>query len=184
LYGADIPYLLSVDSSQDIDSPDFSNTQVFSEVRIKKECDWQSAEYYRSEDTDNNKNDDTNGNLDDKINDAINENANDNVNDDTNDNINVNVDKTTINVTSATESGFVKYVNVFGKIYDGEAFAQYMSLPSTNFHIDKVENGYRIITIGQGTSLGLSLYGAESMAESGYVYVDILKHYYTGVEIK
>jgi stage II sporulation protein D len=167
IYGTDIPYLVSVDSSQDTSSPDFSSTQIVSELRIKKECDWQSAEYYRSEDAD--------GDISDDVNDGENN---------TNNNSYVNVDKATINVVDATESGFVKYVNVFGKIYDGEAFAQHMSLSSTNFHIDEVENGYRIITIGQGNSLGLSLYGAESLAESGYSYIDILKHYYTGVSIK
>ena len=30
----------------------------------------------------------------------------------------------------------------------------------------------------------MSQYGAEGMAKEGYNYEDILKHYYTGIEIK
>lgn len=37
LYGTAIPYLVSVDSSQDIQSPDFSSTKIYSALRIKKE---------------------------------------------------------------------------------------------------------------------------------------------------
>ncbi|MCD8090257.1 MAG: SpoIID/LytB domain-containing protein [Clostridiales bacterium] len=36
---------------------------------------------------------------------------------------------------------------------------------------------------GWGHGLGLSQYGAKSMAEAGYTYEEIIKHYYTGVEI-
>ncbi len=36
---------------------------------------------------------------------------------------------------------------------------------------------------GWGHGLGLSQYGANSMAQAGYTYDQILKHYYTGVEI-
>lgn len=37
---------------------------------------------------------------------------------------------------------------------------------------------------GWGHGIGLSQYGAKKMAEDGYDYEEILKHYYTGVEIK
>ena len=37
LYGTAIPYLVSVDSSQDIQSPEFSSTKIYSALRIKKE---------------------------------------------------------------------------------------------------------------------------------------------------
>lgn len=36
---------------------------------------------------------------------------------------------------------------------------------------------------GWGHGLGLSQYGAKSMAAAGYTYDEILKHYYTGVEL-
>ncbi|MZQ76147.1 MAG: SpoIID/LytB domain-containing protein [Peptoclostridium sp.] len=37
---------------------------------------------------------------------------------------------------------------------------------------------------GWGHGLGMSQWGAKKMADSGYSYIDILKHYYTGVEIE
>lgn len=37
---------------------------------------------------------------------------------------------------------------------------------------------------GSGHGVGMSQKGAEGMARIGYKYIDILKHYYTGVEIK
>lgn len=37
---------------------------------------------------------------------------------------------------------------------------------------------------GWGHGVGLSQYGAKKMAEEGYDYMEILKHYYTGVDIR
>lgn len=37
---------------------------------------------------------------------------------------------------------------------------------------------------GSGHGIGMSQYGAKGMAEAGFSYIDILKHYYTGVTIK
>ena len=45
-------------------------------------------------------------------------------------------------------------------------------------------NSYTLKGIGSGHGVGMSQYGARGMAESGFDYIDILKHYYTGVEIK
>ena len=48
---------------------------------------------------------------------------------------------------------------------------------------DRVKDGYRIITVGVGDSLGMSLYGASVLAENGEKYDQILRYYYTGIEI-
>lgn len=37
---------------------------------------------------------------------------------------------------------------------------------------------------GWGHSVGMSQWGANAMAKQGFSYLDILKFYYTGVEIK
>jgi stage II sporulation protein D len=39
------------------------------------------------------------------------------------------------------------------------------------------------MTTGFGHGVGLSQYGANAMAKKGDNYVDIIKHYYTGVEV-
>jgi stage II sporulation protein D len=38
--------------------------------------------------------------------------------------------------------------------------------------------------VGFGHGVGMSQYGANAMAKNGSTFVDILKHYYSGVEIK
>ena len=79
------------------------------------------------------------------------------------------VDADALTVLEATKSGFVRKVNVFGTVVTGETFAQTLSLGTTNFHIDQVEDGYRIISIGKGSSLGMSMYGAGWKADQGNV---------------
>ena len=37
---------------------------------------------------------------------------------------------------------------------------------------------------GYGHGVGMSQVGANTYASEGYTYVDIIKHYYTGVDIK
>lgn len=44
-------------------------------------------------------------------------------------------------------------------------------------------NTYMISGKGFGHGIGMSQYGAKGMAEAGISYIDILKHYYTGVTI-
>ena len=59
-----------------------------------------------------------------------------------------------------------------------------MKLKSTNFTIKEADNIVTITTKGYGHGVGMSQYGAEGMAKEGYTYDQIIKHYYTGVEIK
>ena len=41
-----------------------------------------------------------------------------------------------------------------------------------------------IYTKGYGHGVGMSQYGALGMAKEGYTYQQILKHYYTGTNLK
>lgn len=45
-------------------------------------------------------------------------------------------------------------------------------------------SSYNFSGYGSGHGIGMSQYGAKEMAENGYTYQEILKHYYTGIEIK
>ena len=66
-----------------------------------------------------------------------------------------------------TEDRYEHIVHPFPPLYDEKSRILILgSLPSvksreasTNIHIDKVKDGYRIITVGVGDSLGMSLYG-------------------------
>lgn len=89
-----------------------------------------------------------------------------------------------VEIIEATESGFAKWVNVYGHKVSGYHFADVLGLQSQNFHIEKNQDDtYNIICIGKGSSVGLSLYGACYMAENGSSYTEILTTYYTDVRI-
>lgn len=58
------------------------------------------------------------------------------------------------------------------------------SLPSTLFTMETQGNKIKIIGKGYGHGAGMCQYGAMGMAEKGYNYKDILKHYYRGVHLE
>lgn len=59
-------------------------------------------------------------------------------------------------------------------------------LPTTSSTVTQVSNSDTIVFNGKGWGhgVGMSQFGAKSLAEQGYDYKYILKHYYTGIEIK
>ncbi|MGN0395778.1 MAG: SpoIID/LytB domain-containing protein [Coprococcus sp.] len=160
LYGVDIPYLQNVDSSVDIEAENFSVAAIYSENRLKKEfSQMDMADIYQKELSNN----------EEKVNGEKEQDT--------------EYSAEEFKIVEATESGFAKWINVFGNLVDSRTFAEVLQLPSTNVHIDIVDNGYRIISIGEGNSLGLSLYGAAAFAENGMKYRDIIEYYYSDVEI-
>lgn len=72
------------------------------------------------------------------------------------------------------------------KLFGGEfrKILGYTNLPSTFFDITQ-EGEYILINgRGSGHGVGMSQWGAIELARKGYNYLEILKYYYTGVEIK
>lgn len=65
----------------------------------------------------------------------------------------------------------------------GEALREQLGLSSALFYFSELKGKVRILTKGLGHGLGLSQYGADVMAAEGKTYEEILKYYYTGVEI-
>ena len=59
-----------------------------------------------------------------------------------------------------------------------------LGLRSTDFEINQLGSNVIINMKGYGHGVGMSQYGAEGMAKEGYKYDEILKYYYSGVEIK
>lgn len=89
-----------------------------------------------------------------------------------------------VKITKQTSTGRVKALTVNGKAMSASDFYQKLNLRSTFFVITQ-QNGEVIITTkGYGHGVGMSQYGAEGMAQKGYTYDKILKHYYQGIEIK
>ncbi len=95
-----------------------------------------------------------------------------------------NTDIIQVNVLEKTNTGRVKSIKINGKTYTGREVASLLNLKSSSFSITQNGNKVIINTSGYGHGVGMSQYGAEGMAQDGYTYDEILKHYYTGVEIK
>ena len=89
-----------------------------------------------------------------------------------------------IEVTSKTSTGRIKKIKINGKELTGSYVCSKLSLRSTYFEIIKEDNKIIIKNKGYGHGVGMSQYGAHGMAKEGYNYQDILKHYYTDIEIK
>lgn len=88
-----------------------------------------------------------------------------------------------ITILERLDSGRVKKVSVCGVEMSGKELRERLGLSSANFtvHIE----GDKVIfkTVGYGHGVGLSQVGANYMATAGKSYKEIIKHYYTGVEI-
>lgn len=93
-------------------------------------------------------------------------------------------DELNIEITSKTSTGRVKKIKINGKELTGSFVYSKLGLKSTYFEI--IKDGTKIIVKnkGYGHGVGMSQYGAQGMALDGYTYDQILKHYYTDVEIK
>ena len=77
-------------------------------------------------------------------------------------------------------------VTVCGKTIKGTSLRTLLSLRSANFSIEYLaeDKSFKITTYGYGHGIGMSQYGANCLAKQGKTYEEILKHYYTGVEIE
>jgi len=76
----------------------------------------------------------------------------------------------------------VKSLKVGSKTFKGYELMNILDLNSTRFHYAPVK--FLIKSIGTGHGLGLCQCGANEMAKLGKSYDDILKYYYTGVQIE
>ena len=96
--------------------------------------------------------------------------------------IEINAD-TEINILGYTTGGRIENITISGNTYTGVKFRNLLGLRSADFDITKNETGITFKTRGYGHGVGMSQYGANGMAKNGYTYKDILKYYYSGVNI-
>jgi stage II sporulation protein D len=80
-------------------------------------------------------------------------------------------------------TGRVLTLKVDGKQLTGRDIRKIFNLNSTNFKISYKDNKVVFDTLGYGHGVGLSQTGANAMAKKGAGYEEILKHYYSGVDI-
>lgn len=89
-----------------------------------------------------------------------------------------------IRIKSYTKSGRVAELVVGNVTIKGTDFRYLYGLNSTDFKFKFEDDRVVIETTGYGHGVGMSQVGANYMAQLGYTYVEILKHYYKGVRIE
>ena len=82
-----------------------------------------------------------------------------------------------------SKTGRIKNIIVNNNKYKGTVFRKLLSLRSTDFDLRIKKDNILITTRGYGHGVGMSQYGANAMANHGYKYDEILKYYYTDIEI-
>ena len=88
-----------------------------------------------------------------------------------------------IQILEYTTGNRIKTIKIGNHNLSGVEVRQIFGLKSANFIID-VSDSIRFKVIGYGHGVGMSQTGADSLAKQGYKYEDIIKHFYTGVEVK
>ena len=85
--------------------------------------------------------------------------------------------------TSYTTGGGVESMEICGENYTGIQLRSLLGLRSTAFQIQTDGENIDITTYGYGHRVGMSQYGANTMAEEGKNWQQILQHYYPGTTL-
>lgn len=93
-------------------------------------------------------------------------------------------DKLDVKVINTTSTGRIKEIKINGKNFTGNDVVGKLQIRSNYFTFELKDKIVNITTKGYGHGVGMSQYGAEAMARQGFKYDEILKHYYSGIEIK
>ncbi len=88
-----------------------------------------------------------------------------------------------IGIPVLTSGGSVKSINIGGVEFSGREIRSIFNLRSSCFKITATNEVITFEVTGYGHGVGMSQYGANTMAKEGYDYIEILTHYYTGIQI-
>lgn len=88
-----------------------------------------------------------------------------------------------IKILEYTESGRIKTIKIGNLNLSGVEVRTLLGLKSANFDVSIEGESIKFKVKGYGHGVGMSQTGADSMAKSGSNYIDIIKHFYTGVEV-
>nr|WP_245984813.1 stage II sporulation protein D [Biomaibacter acetigenes] len=87
-----------------------------------------------------------------------------------------------IDRVSSTAAGRIKKMRIGDMLFDGDEVRNLLNLSSTRFSWKVSSISFQVMGMGHG--LGLCQYGARGMALLGFPVDEILKFYFTGVELK
>lgn len=91
-------------------------------------------------------------------------------------------EKNCIEIVEYTTGGRVKTIKIGNHNLSGVEVRKIFGLKSAKFTIEIAEN-IKFVVIGYGHGVGMSQTGADSLAKQGFSYEEIIKHFYTGVEL-
>ena len=89
-----------------------------------------------------------------------------------------------IKILEYTDGNRVKTVKFGNHELSGVETRTILGLKSTNFEISRQDDKIKFSVKGYGHGVGMSQTGADTLAKQGCNYEGIIKHFYTGVEIK
>lgn len=150
IYSVAVPYLISVDSSQDVESPEYMDVKItpYDEVLqklMKADKSGNLAKIDKSQ--------------------------------------NIKILKSNLKITKHTANGFVQEITAKENKWTGEEWKKIFSLNSTNFYLENYNGKLRMVTVGKGHDMGMSLYGANALAEKQIPAATILSYYYPGTKV-
>lgn len=92
-------------------------------------------------------------------------------------------DLSNIKILKTTKSNRINQLKIGNKVISGQNFAYLLGLNSTDISMIREKDNIHFTTRGIGHGLGMSQYGANGMAKSGYDYKKILYHYYPNTKL-
>lgn len=88
-----------------------------------------------------------------------------------------------IKILSKTENGTPLTISLGGKKIQASELSTALDLPSQHFEVQINNDNISFVTKGLGHLVGMSQYGANSLAKSGKNYKEILEYYFPKTEI-
>ncbi len=85
---------------------------------------------------------------------------------------------------TVSESGTVTAITIGGQAFSGKQVREALNLRSACFSVTHGDTGFVFTVSGYGHGVGMSQHGAKALAELGFSYEEILKHYYSGVSVE
>jgi stage II sporulation protein D len=89
-----------------------------------------------------------------------------------------------IQIAARTDSGYIIKIQVGNVVMTGAEFAKILELNSACMTIENLDGSIKITTKGVGEGFGVSIYTADVLAGQGKSYEEILKNFYSGVQIR
>ena len=89
-----------------------------------------------------------------------------------------------ISAPTYNSGGTVDKISVGGVELSGAQARTLFNLRSACFSVEYADGSFTFSVTGYGHGVGMSQYGANSMAAAGSSYKDILEHYYTGITVE